>query len=256
MYKVRFRLSPIDRKPYEFLTEYLFGHFYRCLKEGASIECSVPSCRDCVHYHCACLLDWDFSKNKKYRCLTHRSSSSPKHNGHKAPEKQSENSFQHALFAQFGAEPADQDEDNGAPVNMETNDTHLLQEEDEYLAAHNEKKRPKEVDYFRTEKLSEYTDGVDVRLVNVIRNSPEDKWRLTLEASVDDKSGARYLTVQEANDDHDGLFSGDVVCSMNGEKVGSVSLDTIEKCLKILSQEVDVLMEVCTGAIGTDDAWG
>jgi len=220
----------------------------RCSRDGATIECAEAGCRECFHFHCARSLDWDFSKSKAFRCIAHRKS---KHTDQNGNGKNGE-VFQHALFSHLAAEPT-----QDIPANLETG-PQPMEKDDGPLIDATTPTKPTQADLFRSEKLSEYEgDAVDLRLVNIIRGSLTEKWNLTMDASLDKTSGSRLLTIagEDPSEVADGLYSGDVVCTMNGIRVGSPSLDSIEKALNILRQEVEVLMEVCSGP-SQDDAWG
>jgi hypothetical protein len=196
-------------------------------------------------------LDWDFAANRNYRCISHRTSGGlGKEGGGKNGE-----AFQHALFSELAATEPSED----VPANLDTGvGLQNGMDEDDDSSSASVPKRAAMADLFRTEKLHEYEgEAVDLRLVNAIRGSLTEKWNMKLEASVDETTGSRILSI--AGDDlgrvADGLHPGDIICTMNGVRVGTPALDTIEKALKILSQEVEVLMEVCSSHV-QDDAWG
>jgi len=204
----------------------------RCARAGATIGCAEPGCENCVHFRCARALDWDFKKNRRYRCIPHRESNDG---------KSIADTFQHALFSPLAAEPT-----KDVPANLDVGTDLQMPEEDKALSS--------QAETFRNEKLNEYQgEPVDFRLVSLTRGSIAERWNLKLNAAIDQSTGCRLLSVagEGAHLEAD-LHQGDIICTINGMTVGSPALDTIEKVLKILSQEVDLLMEVCSGV---DDVW-
>ena len=111
-------------------------------------------------------------------------------------------------------------------------------------------------DHFQTEKLSSFEDdATDTRLVNVTRESLKHPWNLTLEATISPISGRRILSITPHDSEIVDISPGDIVCTMNGVRVGARSLNTVESVLKVMSQEVELLMEICGGHVD-DDVWG
>ena len=226
-----------------------FGILGRCSRGGATVKCNEPSCSNCYHFACARSLDWDFAVNRQFYCLSHRGAGTTASPG----DGPNGEGFQHDLFSLLGAVPSS----SNLPTNSDGDGDEDPPKEDSALdnipAA-----AAARIDHFRTEKISEYEgDPADSRLVNAIRESPKHKWNLTLEASINPISGTRILSVAKSDASVvDGLCPGDVICTMNGVRVGTSALDTVESAIRILSQEVEVLMEVCDGPGQVDDAWG
>lgn len=205
-------------------------------------------CSNSYHFNCARSLDWDFEESPHFYCLSHRSSGSSA-----CPDKAAHGKMlQHTLFTFMEAAPLKNDQ----PANFYTpsgGDHSII---GETSALDNVPSSTIHIDHFRTEKLSVYEGySSETRLVNAVRNSLQHQWNIALEASVDPLSQTRILSVarQEAGL-VDGLCPGDIICTINGIRVGTSALDTVERVLKILSQEVEVVMEVCDGP-SDDDAW-
>ncbi|KAL7579555.1 hypothetical protein ACA910_007926 [Epithemia clementina (nom. ined.)] len=230
----------------------------RCSRNGATVECHEPTCANCYHFKCARSLDWDFASDRHFHCIFHRSSGvsrprvDPTHNER----------FQHSLFSVLGAAPSSLSSQNDLAIGSDNitttgNEGDIMDEKsaaDTLVPA-----VAASINHLKTAKLSVYEGDTttNTRLVNAIRESPKHKWNLTLDASINPISGLRVLSVAARNGEGqvDGLCPGDRITTINGVKVGTSALDTVDSVLKILSHEVEVLMEVCDGPGIVDDAW-
>lgn len=211
----------------------------RCSRGGATIECAESSCRKCYHFACGQSLDWDFRSNKLFLCLSHRDSGSS--NCVDSRDRNPGQGFKHALFSLSGSSLSKDTPANLVDARDAVNNTGR-----EDLSA-----AVADASQFKLEKLGSYNgEVVDLRLVRVTRESQKHNWNLTLEASVDPTSGTCLLLVSQIESiSADGLRCGDLICTLNGTEVGKPALDSIEKVLKVLSEEVEIAMEVCVGPV-------
>lgn len=102
------------------------------------------------------------------------------------------------------------------------------------------------VDYILT---SEYKTNqrVEARLARLFRSTVSDPWNVEFYITrlLGGNTKKAVLSVAMARPDpYDELQDGDVVTAINGFTVGCPELDTLEKVLSRLSQEVDAMVEV------------
>jgi hypothetical protein len=84
-----------------------------------------------------------------------------------------------------------------------------------------------------------------LRLGRISRDSIRDRWNVEFYATCLDNSNARTLTVASTiPDPYDQFEEGDVVKSVNGMRIGSAHLDTLQKFYMFINQQVEVLLEV------------
>ena len=84
-----------------------------------------------------------------------------------------------------------------------------------------------------------------LRLGRISRNSIRDRWNVEFYATCIDNSNDRILTVASTiPDPFDQFNEGDVVKSVNGIRIGSANLDTLQKFYVFINQQVEVLLEV------------
>jgi len=81
-----------------------------------------------------------------------------------------------------------------------------------------------------------------VRLGFISRETVHDRWNVDFFATQAADSSTRVLTI--ASTETDLLDEGDMVRSVNGIQIGSSQLDTLQKLLTFLSQEIEVFLEV------------
>jgi PHD-zinc-finger like domain/PHD-like zinc-binding domain len=213
----------------------------KCGGPGASIRCIESECSLCFHYQCT--EDWNFDDNASFRCFLHRQHRNKrmKHQERGLGMAAEGGIFQHALFSSLAE--ADGDTLPASTSGLEANI-------DDSDPSHKEQGKGEKEEEQRLHQLTcELGDDEisESRLVRVHRPSLDFEWNVSfLLTSHPTAPGRSYLTVaHSSNDDpYDGLVDGDVVCAMNGIRAGSSSLDSIDKVIKLLRQEVEVLMEV------------
>lgn len=84
-----------------------------------------------------------------------------------------------------------------------------------------------------------------LRLGRISRKSIRDRWNVEFYATCIDNSNDRILTVASTiPDPFDQFNEGDVVKSVNGIRIGSANLDTLQKFYVFINQQVEVLLEV------------
>ena len=84
-----------------------------------------------------------------------------------------------------------------------------------------------------------------LRLGRISRESIRDKWNVEFYATCIDNSNDRILTIASTiPDPFDQFEEGDVVKSVNGMRIGSSNLDTLQKFYVFINQQVEVLLEV------------
>jgi Flavin containing amine oxidoreductase/PHD-like zinc-binding domain/PHD-zinc-finger like domain len=233
-YDFRNIIAAIDQARYTFCS--------KCGGPGATIRCTENECSLCFHYQCT--EDWNFDEGASFRCFLHRQY---RHKRMKHLERGSAAAaeggiFQHALFSSLAEAGSDKLPASTSGSKTKINDSDPSQNRELGKGEKEEIQRLHQLTCeFGDDDISES------RLVRVQRPSLAFKWNVSfLLTSHPTTPGRSFLTVvHSSNDDpYDGLVDGDAVCAINGTRVGSSSLDSIEKVIKLLRQEVEVLMEV------------
>jgi hypothetical protein len=232
-YDFRNIIAAIDQAHYSFCS--------KCGATGATIRCTESECSLCFHYQCA--EDWNFDEGAAFRCFVHSQHRQKrlKHQGSDSGATAEGGMFQHALFSSIveaGSEKPSA-ENSGSTTSIDDSAPRGMGQEKW------KKKEEQRLDTLTCEFGDD--DISDSRLVRVYRPSLASKWNVSfLLKSHPTTPGRSFLcAVNSSNDDpYDGPVDGDAVCAINGTRVGSSSLDSIDKVIKLLRQEVEVLMQV------------
>jgi hypothetical protein len=247
-----------------------------CQNVGATINCSEPSCSLCFHFACAEEANWDFSKRAIFRCSKHRTKTQSKSQSIPPPAKSAESSmgsgvFHHTLFS-LGTSLPDQNRDT--PGKLDMSNAQLLSEmatDSVFVDSSSESEEDpeppehQETESFQDQNLqpqefasssaltSDYESfgmPLQTHLARLYRSTLEDLWNVDFYVTPvggnrTTKQQHSFLSVAMARPDpYDELRDGDIVTAINGTKVGSPDLDSLEKVLSRLSKEVDAMVEV------------
>lgn len=237
---------------------------HSCGQYGASIGCNNDHCQQSYHFACAEGTGWKFEDDgKEFYCEAHRPSGAG--TGPKRPHPNqlgSKDNFQHTLFASLSGE--DSQDGGSAPLVFSNPDVQTKatppgtkdpndDAEDDRAAFSTIGQLTSDLDAeYRNAFLSDST----TRLVRLTRESLRHRWDVELmtqplasspsSGSKKKKNDRSLLIVSKAHadDPFDPTVKDAVVISINGSRVGSSDLDTIDKVISQLGQEVDVMMEV------------
>jgi hypothetical protein len=226
-----------------------------CKSTGASIGCNHDNCYRCFHFKCAEGTGWKFEEDgKEFYCDLHRPDDSAP-SLRQAKGSTQESTFQHDLFASSSpSQGMDASRDNADP----------RWSPGQTAAFSDDGPDPETLEEMvRAGKLtcaSAGDDGDDLRtkpggtpgarLVRLRRPSTGERWNLELRAApVGASGGESVLLVESGRADDPAIDSveGRAVRSINGHRIGSRELDTVQKVVRRLAQEVDVLMELDCG---------
>ena len=223
---------------------------HRCRKQGATVGCVHPSCDNCYHYPCATGLNWNFEKSLHFKCPLHRQTRPlvvPKNEDSVSLNPiASHGLFQHALFTQETGAAQDSgpaNQDVGAPdLDMpKSNDDDSLSEFGSEMSQETSDLNPIQEPLSNMQKLLNHS-----RFVGMERGSISAPWNLSLSISKEKLRDLRYIAF--ASDYHsstgDTISRGEILVAINGNKVGSPLLHTMEDVLTLLRQEVELLVEI------------
>ena len=87
----------------------------------------------------------------------------------------------------------------------------------------------------------------ETHIVRLFRSCTDDRWNVEFFVTKLDGGGDKAVLSVASNDPDpfdDILQTGDVVISINGMEIGSPLMDTLQKVITRLSQEVDAMMEI------------
>lgn len=204
-----------------------------CQGIGASVLCSAPSCSNCYHLPCACKLGWNYEESEnKFFC--------PKHN--------LELSSARDVMASKPDEEAVDKVGGGNIVAIDSSDDELEQQTDHDIPSPNKDLIAFSIAIPLTFNFRGYKSSGGrsiLRLGRIARDSIRDKWNVEFYATCIDNSNDRILTVASTiPDPFDKFEEGDVVKSVNGMRIGSSNLDTLQKFYVFINQQVEVLLEV------------
>jgi hypothetical protein len=201
---------------------------FACRDAGASIGCSDEDCDRSYHFKCAEKTSWRFEREgKEFYCPDHRDEEQKGQ-----ANTRTNGFFQHSLFAMPSGPSVDvpgnldMGEDGTRPSPFES-PSKAVEPELELVTGNVEAEGP-----------------VEQLLVRVQRPSLGDRWNLELTGVL--LEGKHYLAVAFAPecDPYDKLMEGDLIVAINGERLGSKELQTIDSVVSRLGQEVDVLFQV------------
>lgn len=230
-----------------------------CEKAGATIHCSNHSCGLCYHFLCADNLGWNFDKlGPTFRCLDHRES--PSSTLVTSNASNANHSLRHGLFSPGRPHekldtPRSHDTDPSGPskttgvviIDSSDDDSEDPQEIDDKEKTQDTSTLPADIPLALTSwnsKLDGNRRGI-MRLGRISRETVHDRWNVDLYATCIEGSAERVLTVASSiADPFDQLEEGDVVKAINGTRVGSPELDSLQKVFAFLSQEIDAMLEV------------
>jgi hypothetical protein len=254
------------------------GNCGSCGKVGATVSCSEPSCSLCFHFACAEDTSWNLEKRPQFRCRQHRKKeiTEPLKRAVTSSTAQLKDSgtsgiFHHALFSQGGssphiAVPGNLDIDRSdhralAPdkKNLQDDTSSSSESENEQEEANHieEKQGPpvNTVAYVLTSDVQS-DNAVETTLARLYRGSIGEPWNVEFYVtrlddndekdnnSHDGEKRALLSVAMARPDAFDEVRDGDIVIAINGMRVGSPELDSLEKVLSRLSQEVEAMMEV------------
>jgi len=225
----------------------------RCDCPGATVGCSDPSCKSVHHYACAEMLDWKFEKQRsKFSCLSHRKKRRQTDEAGPRLEDNgalSNGMFHHALFSLSAA-------DNGTSTpnvaaNLDIGGATPFEESDSLYFSSDSDDESK-VDEGKTFIVGPLTSLVEANqeyescFVRVHRQSVDDRWKIELQATRQPKDGSSSLSVASCMSPNpfDGLQEGDVIKAINGSRVGSDDLVSLDDVLQQLDGEIDLILEV------------
>lgn len=209
-----------------------------CGKNGASIGCNDEDCYKCYHFQCAEQTGWSFQHDgKEFYCKDHRPTDRalagpPTHAlfGGTTGGNAGSGNFLHALFEKGGEEPTPD------PVGSLS-----------AAFADETASRPDQKVYPDISNLASGLEAVGVtesRLVRVTRRSINDYWDIEFMLKPHGDHCVLSIISAPPGDPFFQLKEGDIVNTINGQRVGSGELDSLEKIVARLAQEVDVMMEV------------
>jgi hypothetical protein len=202
--------------------------------------CSFPSCSDGYHFPCACKLGWNYEESgNKFFCPTH-------------------NAGQYSGIQVNANEGAiDSQSFHDASVRNDTSNVIAIDSsDDDELDPQPSPKAPSvkkdtislSISIPLTSNVKGFTSNGTrsiLRLGRISRESIRDRWNVEFYATCLDNSNDRVLTVASTiPDPFDQFEEGDVVKSVNGLRVGSKHLDTLQKFYVFINQQVEVLLEV------------
>ena len=223
-----------------------------CQVFGASVLCSAPSCSNCYHLPCAIKLGWDYEENgNKFFCVKHNValSSVSEVLDSKAPEKGVDSQIIHGMHNK---------NTEGNIVAIDSSDDEL-----ERQASPDCSSAKKDLITFSiaipltfNDKSYKSSGGRSiVRLGRIARDSIRERWNVEFYATCIDNSHDRILTIASTiPDPFDQFEEGDVVKSINGMRIGSANLDTLQKFYLFINQQVEVLLEV-RRVLGSSSCW-
>jgi len=226
-----------------------------CSLTGATIECMESTCNKSFHLQCAMQTGWNFTKrgSKKFLCETHRhrKTETPKpEGGANTANVGGSGLLNHNLLARFGAVPRDH---SNVPSNLDMGGTAAP------TATDNEKDPSSGSESEDTTWESDEENKNDVLdvplasasvgaplLVRLERASIKEPWRLSLQLEAA-ASGSNSVKVASADTSQSDLFSlrvGDVINSINGNKIGTSGLSTLRQVLSSMKDRNEMVMEV------------
>ncbi|GKY98191.1 hypothetical protein MPSEU_000776900 [Mayamaea pseudoterrestris] len=205
-----------------------------CGQPGATIDCHDLQCNQSFHYACASKTGWKFEAyGKEFLCNEH----CDKINNMLTTN---DGTFQHDLLTRV-------------PVGSMSVDDKEMNETDEQISGTGKLATVPNGTTLSTIRSARLTrNGLDdeystsTRLVRITRSSKENMWNLELQIDRLGEIDKHLLLVAQSKADqpYDGPVVGDVIRSINGWEIGSAKLDTLEKVLHILNDQIDIVMQV------------
>lgn len=200
---------------------------FSCGKPGATVCYTSPTCGMCYHVLCADSTGWKFDKHgSRFLCQNHRGGGSHFSKG-EAIINTDDLAHRPSRCGSRGleaAESSENDSDDYITENEETIEFSL----------------PIAIPLAKCNSRR----GI-LRLSRLVRETVRDRWNVDLYATGTARSASRKLKIaSSAPDPHDQLEDGDVVQAINGIKIGSPDLDSLQKVFALLSQEVEAMLEV------------
>jgi hypothetical protein len=217
-----------------------------CRKPGATIGCAESSCGTCYHFICATESGWNFEKRgSKFRCAEHRGSSSRAVGSTPVRADATDAPFQHALFSlgAFGANPDEPGNlsmgDQLRPSGDETDETSLESSAESEVGL---KSEGQDLSKLRVESSRSLAETY---LVRIRRESVLERWNVDLCARPVEGGNKGVLSVTHTTADPlNTIKDGDIVVSINGDRIGSLELGSLKKVVDRFGQEVDVVLEL------------
>ena len=225
----------------------------RCTRPGATIDCSDENCQNCYHFGCAAGLNWNFDWKPRFRCPVHRQKRpglAVKHEEtHASSSDAPHDLFQHALFSH---ESVDMNEstpaNHGVGAQSMSVDHVVVDEEASFTDEASEFSKEESFSSDPIRRPLSSMKGLlnDSRLVLVQRNSLHDHWNISFSLTKDKQRNLQYLSFAKdyEGDGVDVIDEGSVLVAINGTKVGTSSLKTLEDVLVMLKQENELMVEV------------
>jgi hypothetical protein len=225
-----------------------------CGQVGATIVCSSESCHLSYHFPCAANLGWNADESESsFSCPKHRVTTSTS-DGMACP---TEALLQSSQADGLRVNPLDSIHADAshrlkaseipptkdvAVVESSEDELDVLPLSDYPLPSRDPKALTIDIPLALVDKKYRTSGHRYVaRLGRIARETVHDRWNVDFFAT-QEESSARILTI--ASTAVDLLEVGDIVRSANGVRIGSSELDTLQKFLTFLSQEVEVLVEV------------
>lgn len=202
-----------------------------CGLSGASIGCNEDECSKSYHFKCAEKTGWGFPEHgKEFFCDSHRDHLDLAPVDRENLDVENDNGdIQHSLFNLSG--------DSGG------NDATSEIDFEEHAAV-------SDTDNYRSLGPLEAFDALgnfhETHLVRLNRSSLNDPWNLEFVADPMPESD-KYILIVSAADFDDPFIEisdGVAVKSINGMTIGSSELDSMEKVIARLAQEVDIMLEI------------
>jgi hypothetical protein len=223
-----------------------------CHQIGATIVCSIEFCDLSYHFPCASNLGWNFDESESaFTCPKHKASSSD--GVTRSTDDETQSFRADGLLGNLGSlTQVEVHHRLEASVNPPSQDVAVVEtSEDELdglplpdypLPSRDPKALTIDIPLAPVDKKYRANGRRYVaRLGRIARETVHDRWNVDFFATHEDSS-ARILTI--ASTVPDLLEVGDIVRSVNGIRIGSSELDTLQKFLTFLSQEVEVFLEV------------
>jgi PHD-like zinc-binding domain len=217
-----------------------------CHQIGATILCSDETCSRCYHFSCASSLGWKCDENEsKFFCPTH---TEPSASVEMIPttSKLKSSSTDEVVHENTHISANPLESNDVAVIESSEDESDNMQLSD--IPSENQDPASLPIDIPLALIDRNYkTNGrrFVARLGRIARETVSDRWNVDFFATSTEDSSARVLTIASTIPDPFDVFEqGDIIRSINGIRVGSDGMDTLQKFFTFLSQEIEVMLEV------------
>jgi hypothetical protein len=216
-----------------------------CCRVGATVLCSSALCGQCYHFSCASKLGWNFEESTTFLCPNHNDADLSVDALVRSDvlESKSENNGDDIPNPTKSAEI-----DGGNVVAIDSSDDELEIQASRNVPLTKQGSMPFPITIPLAPPMINSKGMCNrsvLRLGRISRESTRDRWNVEFYATCVDNSSARILTIATARHDPiDHFEEGDIVKSVNGIRVGSMNMDTLQKFFSYINHQVEVLLEV------------